>query len=415
MNESPDPCKKKSSQEQDHQAAYCSSRRPPDNGQPFMGPNFTAPDRAPRPLDHFKRGYGERMESREREATGFTNDPKSWQPPPAGTMSVGDADPIPGNQGQSCYYRPAMADTTGTHKRQPYHNGWNYVNRINSGSGRGGGEINKHDDKQHTRSTDGYSDKRRQRNNYFLHDNNSNFVGHNSLINNHSSNHHGGAGGFSMEEFVDRLCHPHTASVYTELNHARSTSPESFVSGRAITAILSQLGRRRQMRVAYQVWSWMDKTVPRIKKNIFHYNALINVCEKSKDWKGALDLLHQMDNNFVEKNEITYSSAISACEKGGNWRVALDLLSTMKEQRITPTAIAYNAGKRKFASFVEWLKKTSYLLSIAPFVFIFLFLHYKPSLPARRYASYTFNVFVLLFPFWHLTLLLVLSPYFIRD
>jgi pentatricopeptide repeat protein len=64
-----------------------------------------------------------------------------------------------------------------------------------------------------------------------------------------------------------------------------------------------------------------------------------------------------MDNNFVEKNEITYSSAISACEKGGNWRVALDLLSTMKEQRITPTAIAYNAGKRKFASFVEWLKK----------------------------------------------------------
>lgn len=336
MNESPDPCKKKTSLEQDHQAAY-SSRRPPDNGQSYMGPNFTAPDRAPRPLDHFKRGYGERMESREREATGFTNDPKSWQPP--------------GNQGQSCYDGPAMADTTGTHKGQPYHNGWNNANRINSGSGsgRGVGEINKYDDKQHTRSTDGYSDKQRQRSNHFLHDNNSNSVGHNSLIHNHSSNHHGGAGGFSMEKFVDRLCHPHTESVYTALNHARATSPESFVSGRAITAILSQLGRRRQMRVAYQVWSWMDKTVPQIKKNVFHYNALINVCEKSKDWKGALDLLHQMDNNFVGKNEITYSSAISACEKGGNWRVALDLLSTMKEQRITPTAIAYNAGKRKFA------------------------------------------------------------------
>ena len=342
MNESPDPCKKQSSQEQVHLAAYRSSRRPPDNGQPYMGPNFAAPDRAPRPLDHFKRGYGERMESREREATGFTNDPKSWQPPPVGTMSVGDADPTPGNQGQSYYYGPAMADTTGTPKRQPYHNG------------RGGVEINHYDDKQHTRSADGYSDKQRQRrNNHFLHDNNSNSVGHNSLIHNHSSNHHGGAGGFSMEEFVDRLCHPYTASVYTELNHARATSPESFVSGRAITAILSQLGRRRQMRVAYQVWSWMDKTVPRINKNVFHYNALINVCEKSKDWKGALDLLHQMDNNFVGKNEITYSSAISACEKGGNWRVALDLLSTMKEQRITPTAIAYNAGKRKFASLLN--------------------------------------------------------------
>lgn len=146
-----------------------------------------------------------------------------------------------------------------------------------------------------------------------------------------------------MEEVVDRLCHPH-ANVFDEMDHARATSPEFFLSGRAITAILSQLGRRRQMRVAMSVWKWMENT-PGITRNVYHYNALINVCEKIKDWKGALDLLKQMDEEKIPKNEITYSSAISACEKGGNWRTALDLLKTMKEKNIMPTAIAYNAGK----------------------------------------------------------------------
>ena len=70
------------------------------------------------------------------------------------------------------------------------------------------------------------------------------------------------------------------------------------------------------------------------------------MCEKIKDWKGALDLLREMDQERVPKNEITYSSAISSCEKGGNWRIALDLLATMKNKGIMPTAIAYNAGKK---------------------------------------------------------------------
>jgi len=157
----------------------------------------------------------------------------------------------------------------------------------------------------------------------------------------HSRNNHNSSG-FSMEDVVDRLCHPRT-NVAEEMDRARHSSPESFSSGRAITAILSQLGRRRQMNVAMQVWRWME-TTHGITRNVFHYNALINVCEKIKDWKRALDLLRQMDDEGVPKNEITYSSAISACEKGGNWRTALDLLKTMKSAGIMPTAIAYNAA-----------------------------------------------------------------------
>ena len=146
-----------------------------------------------------------------------------------------------------------------------------------------------------------------------------------------------------MDGFVDRLCHPR-ADVSDEMDRARGSSPESFHSGRAITAILSQLGRRRQMKAAMQVWKWMERS-DGITRNVFHYNALINVCEKIRDWRMAMDLLRQMDVDGVTKNEITYSSAISACEKGGNWRTALDLLKTMKDEKIMPTAIAYNAGE----------------------------------------------------------------------
>ncbi|KAL7538497.1 hypothetical protein ACHAXR_009464, partial [Thalassiosira sp. AJA248-18] len=313
----------------------------PDRGQTFMPTTTNAPDNAPQPLDHFKRGYNERAELRERETTGLntvtsrlspqshdgqkydslvsnnvsqinqagstSGEPKKWQPP----AGVPDRN-VEGNaRSAPNYYGPSGVSSNYKDDKQDR----SYIISFNN-------SYNKYDDKQYTRSSNNYDD--RQQRNY------------NKRYNK------GNNAGFSMEEVVDRLCHPHT-NVFEEMDHARNASPESFQSGRAITAILSQLGRRRQMRVAMQVWRWMESTHG-ITRNVFHYNALINVCEKIKDWKGALDLLRQMDEESVPKNEITYSSAISACEKGGNWRTALDLLKTMKDKGIMPTAIAYNAA-----------------------------------------------------------------------
>ena len=42
-----------------------------DRGQTFMPTKTSVPDNAPHPLDHFKRGYNERAELRERVTTGF--------------------------------------------------------------------------------------------------------------------------------------------------------------------------------------------------------------------------------------------------------------------------------------------------------------------------------------------------------
>ncbi|KAL3788903.1 hypothetical protein HJC23_002657 [Cyclotella cryptica] len=321
----------------------------PDHGQNYMPvKSEPIPDLAPRPLDHFKRGYVERTELRDRDMgshtpTGVDRNaaaPAGPTAPPAAPTTYGYAQPAPALPDKkpndlpapqqlppaaaapSSYYGPASSPNMDNHNRKTYDDDKQY-----SRSNHYDHNYSKYDDKQYTRS---YVDERHRdgRGSYGSND--------------HSRSSYRGSTGFSMEEVVDRLCHPRS-KVSEEMDEARRSSPESFSSGRAITAILSQLGRRRQMNVAMQVWHWMERTEG-IQRNVFHYNALINVCEKIKDWKRALELLRQMDEEGVAKNEITYSSAISACEKGGNWRTALDLLSTMKKNGIMPTVIAYNAA-----------------------------------------------------------------------
>ncbi|KAL9188226.1 hypothetical protein ACHAXT_006604 [Thalassiosira profunda] len=254
--------------------------------KPFI-PGAMPPDNAPRDLDHYKRGHSERADMRSREQI-------KWDPP--------------GHDGPSRYGPGASSN----------HNPNNGSNdRFNF---RGDAPPRKND------YSGGPPSSSAGRYNH----------------NNSNNQRDRSAPGFSMEDVVDRLC-DRRSNAFEEMDRARTASPESFASGRAITAILSQLGRRRQMRVAMQVWRWMEQA-DGISRNVFHYNALINVCEKAKDWKMALDLMGQMDKEGIPKNEITYSSAISACEKGGNWRGALDLLRAMKERGVVPTAIAYNAA-----------------------------------------------------------------------
>lgn len=132
--------------------------------------------------------------------------------------------------------------------------------------------------------------------------------------------------GLDVQALVDRLCH-RDANVFRELDISREEHSAVFQSGKAVTAIISNLARRRNVRLANLVWDWVDSVG--IKKNTFHYNSMISVCEKVREYKRALRLLDEMTEKKVEKNEVTFSSAISACEKCGQWRTALDLLDKM--------------------------------------------------------------------------------------
>lgn len=132
--------------------------------------------------------------------------------------------------------------------------------------------------------------------------------------------------GLDINPLVDRLTRPN-ADVYRDLQDAMEDNPVVFESGKALTAIISNLARRRNLRIANLVWGWMDTV--NIEKNTFHYNSMISCCEKVRDYSRALRLLDDMKSKVIAKNEVTFSSAISACEKCGQWRVALDLLEQM--------------------------------------------------------------------------------------
>jgi hypothetical protein len=115
-----------------------SGARKPDFGETYLpaaiGAGAPPPDQAPQALDHFKRGYNERAQTREREMTGFTNPdrqpledggggPQKWQPPAGVKPESGGG-----------HYQPR-------HQQQQQRNYNSYNNN-----------YNKYDDKQYTRS-----------------------------------------------------------------------------------------------------------------------------------------------------------------------------------------------------------------------------------------------------------------------
>jgi pentatricopeptide repeat protein len=74
-------------------------------------------------------------------------------------------------------------------------------------------------------------------------------------------------------------------------------------TGKAMTALISVAARRKQIYLGHAVWDWMD--IAKLHKNTFHYNSMISVAEKAKNYQHALDLLNQMTVRNIPKNEVT--------------------------------------------------------------------------------------------------------------
>jgi pentatricopeptide repeat protein len=246
-------------------------RSTPDHGQHFVTGGELAPNRAPQPLDHFKRGYRERADQRERETEFLSGDFDPNRRPSEGRFTGND-------RHSSLDRRDSGRESRPSNPRGSFH---------------GGGGPDR-------RSSMDRGDDRGNRGQIIM--------------------------GLDVQSLVDRLCR-RDIDVFRELDNAREAHSAVFQSGKAVTAIISNLARRRNLRLATTVWDWIDSVG--IRKNTFHYNSMISVCEKVRDYNKALRLLDEMKEKQIQKNEVTFSSAISACEKCGQWRIALDLLDQM--------------------------------------------------------------------------------------
>ncbi|CAE8636222.1 unnamed protein product, partial [Polarella glacialis] len=111
---------------------------------------------------------------------------------------------------------------------------------------------------------------------------------------------------------------------------------------RRATRVLSSLARHGLPDVARQVLQLM--LARSLEANVFHCNAAIAACAKSRQWQLALSLLGSMPSIRLVQDEISFNAAITACEKGGQWEVALSLLSSMPDLRVSPSDVSYNAA-----------------------------------------------------------------------
>ena len=204
---------------------------------------------APEPLDHFKRGYQERSNLRHREIDSYEDD--------------NDAPP-------QCLVRPEL-------KPHPSRNG---ANEMSTSSLPQTAHLSQPPPPIETRQNPTTIQFKSEPRSSFR-----------------------GSYAFDAVRVVDVLCRP-GCDLEQALDRVKNDFAASFQSGKALTAILSNLARRRKMGIALYVWQWMDSRG--IEKNVFHYNSLISVCEKVKDNQRALKLLEEMERKSIPKNEVTY-------------------------------------------------------------------------------------------------------------
>ena len=243
----------------------------PDFGADFV-PGAGPAKYAPKALDHFQRGHDERSTYRDRNHDHRTD-------------------------------RPG---------RGGHHNNNTYHGRGGGGYGGGGGYNNSSNNKHYNPGGRGNHYDRGDRNssnNHYSGDR-PRFSGSNNNSDDPWSQYHHDhrptiLQGLDVNALVDRLTSKlnNKAALFAELDRTRIENRTVFDSGKALTALISIAARRKNIGLGHAAWDWMDHAG--IAKNTFHYNSMISVTEKARDYQHALALLQEMKERNVKKNEVT--------------------------------------------------------------------------------------------------------------
>ncbi|CAK0838558.1 unnamed protein product [Prorocentrum cordatum] len=108
---------------------------------------------------------------------------------------------------------------------------------------------------------------------------------------------------------------------------------------------LKKCDREKQWKASLQLLH--EAIQSRVELIPRHYVVIISICRRCGQWQRALSLFREMCESKVEQNVIiTYSAAISACEKGEQWQRALALLSEMWEAKVEPNVFLQRWDQR---------------------------------------------------------------------
>jgi pentatricopeptide repeat protein len=313
----------------------------PDHGSSFV-PGAGPEKYAPKSLDHFKRGYEERAAQRDKEfyTVGSTESGEGGaEGEGAGNgASLPNSDMPDGKQGsfsqpntESSNQQPRGRGGGGGDRGVNTHNDDGYDDYNSHGESRNGSFIS-----SGTRiGRGGYSGSGGGASGGGLYSTNRDFLQGRDYGSNNGTGFggrggagiRGGPGGIGSRRYMDdpwgyrdrptvlqgldinalmdrlaELSHS-TDKLFAELDRVRGEYKQIFETGKAMTALISVAARRKQIGLGHAVWDWMD--LAKLHKNTFHYNSMISVAEKAKNYQQALDLLNEMTDRNIPKNEVT--------------------------------------------------------------------------------------------------------------
>lgn len=112
--------------------------------------------------------------------------------------------------------------------------------------------------------------------------------------------------GLNINEAIERLArlNGNQNSLFRELDQIFQQVPDATGVGKVITVMISTAARLMELGVGNAIWDWMDANG--VKKNTFHYNSMISVTEKARNYQRALSLMREMKEKGISKNEVTY-------------------------------------------------------------------------------------------------------------
>ena len=89
-----------------------------------------------------------------------------------------------------------------------------------------------------------------------------------------------------------------------------------------------------------------------VKPSLGHFKATLIICARHKQWKTALALLEEMQQQqrhyHAQPDVMTYNIVLKACAKAGQWQKAQNLLDEMENHYhhyyvvLRPTVVSYS-------------------------------------------------------------------------
>lgn len=123
-----------------------------------------------------------------------------------------------------------------------------------------------------------------------------------------------------------------------------SQGPNGHPSVRDYNRRISNYARRRDLNGALRTLDELDRT-PKVSRNLFTYNAVINALVMCSQHAKADDFWHEMQDSGIEPNLVTFNTMLKSCFGGMDEDVkrAFRLLKEMEDRGISADRVTLNS------------------------------------------------------------------------